>query len=256
MAARSKPGDTDARRPAPRAHTGRRAARPANAARRTRRPRAERERDILAAARAVFTERGYAGGSVAEIADRAGVVEGTVYTYFETKQALLLRVVGAFYEALIADVESGLRAIRGAEDRLRFLIARHLQVYVQDLGMCRLILSEIRPDPALYDRSIRALARRYTNVAIGVLEQGQRDGELRAEVSPLVLRDLLFGSIEHALWRHVNAGRPARIDALGAQLADAILFGIARGVPAARGADVVERLERAVATLERAQEPG
>lgn len=55
--------------------------------RRARRPRAEREREILAAARAVFSEKGYADGSVAEIARRVGVVEGTVYTYFDTKRA-------------------------------------------------------------------------------------------------------------------------------------------------------------------------
>jgi len=212
-------------------------------------PRAERERAIVGAARAVFTERGYARGSVAEIAERADVVEGTVYTYFPTKQALLLRVVGEFYESLIADVSAGLHAIRGFEDRLRFLIARHLAVYVHDVGMCRLILSEIRPDPSLYDASMRALNRRYTNLALGVLEQGQRDGELRAGLSPLVLRDLVFGSIEHALWRFVNTGKAARIDALGAELADVILYGIA----SVERTDVVRRLERVVATLERTQ---
>src|SRR3990172_2332194 len=91
--------------------------------RRARRPREQREREILAAAREVFSERGFAGASVAEIARRADVAEATVYQCFAGKQDLLVQVLRAFYEPLIADVENGVRQIRGAANRLRFLIA-------------------------------------------------------------------------------------------------------------------------------------
>ena len=87
---------------------------PAHNKRRTRRPRAERQAEILEAARAMFAERGYGASAVAEIAARAGVVEGTVYSYFERKRALLIAVMKCFYEELIADTESGLRAARSA----------------------------------------------------------------------------------------------------------------------------------------------
>jgi hypothetical protein len=123
-----------------------------------------------------------------------------------------------------------------------------LRVFVQDLGICRLILSEIRPDADLYDEHIRALNRRYTNIALDVLRQGIADGELRADTSPQVVRDLIFGGIEHALWRYLSTGVDVDIDELGEQLADALFRGIAAPVDAA----VAERLERAVANLERA----
>ena len=42
-------------------------------------PREKREADILAAARAVFRLRGYENASISEIAERAGVVEGSIY---------------------------------------------------------------------------------------------------------------------------------------------------------------------------------
>jgi len=216
---------------------------------RTRLPRAEREREILSAARAVFSERGYAAGSVAEVAARAGVAEGTVFSYFETKQALLLRVIADFYAALIDDVESGLRAVRGTENRLRFLVARHLQVFVQDLGICRIVLSELRPDPALYGDSVIELNRSYTSLALDVIKEGIGSGELRSDVSPTVLRDLIFGGVEHVLWRFVNTGAELPVESLGEQLSDVLLTG---ALPHARTADpTVERLERAVATLER-----
>ena len=221
---------------------------PALRRRRTRRPRAEREREILAAARDDFGEQGFAGGSVAEIAARAGVVEGTVYTYFESKRALLLRVVADFYEQLISDVETGLRAVRGAENQLRFLITRHVQVFVEDLGICRLLLSEIRPDPDLYDDAVRNLNRRYTALATQVIDRGMAAGELRADLVPTLLRDIIYGGLEHALWRHVFAG--ASIDPL--QLADDLADTVLAGALAHPVADATaQRIERAVAALER-----
>jgi AcrR family transcriptional regulator len=234
--------------------------------RRTRRPRAERERELVEAARSVFCEFGYAHGSMAEIAERAGVVEGTIYTYFDSKQSLLLRVVSDFYAALIQDVETGLRAVRGAENRLRFLIQRHLQVFVQDLGMCRIVLSEIRPDPELYDETVRSLNRRYTSLTLDVIREGIESGALRPDLSPQVLRDLIFGGIEHVLWGHVRRGASIPVEPLGDELAELLLAG-ARPRPAdgqVSGPDDaddpserlarLERLERVVASLERRAE--
>lgn len=217
--------------------------------RRTRRPRAEREAEILEAARAVFAERGYGAAAVAEIAGRAGVVEGTVYSYFETKRALLIAVMKGFYEDLIRDTETGLLAVRGTENQLRFVIRRQLDTFTSDLGLCRVIIREARPDVALYDEAILELNRRYTGLALRVLEEGVENGSLRSDLVPSVIRDLLYGGIEHAVWRFVFSDGELDSGMLAEQLADALLHGIlASGPPEAEA--TVLRLERAVARLE------
>lgn len=224
--------------------------------RRTRRPRAEREAEILASARQVFSEKGYGAAAVGEIAERAGVVEGTVYSYFESKRALLISVMKGFFEELISDTESGLRAVRGTENQLRFVIRRHLETFTSDLGLCRVIIREARPDVALYDEAILELNRRYTGIALGVLEEGVENGSLRKNIVPGVIRDLIYGGIEHAVWRFVFTNGELEIGMLSDQLADAILGGIManpekeaspESVP---DLDTVIRLERAVARLE------
>lgn len=50
-------------------------------------------RRIMEAATQLFAERGFAAGTVAEIAERAGISEPQVYYHFESKQALLLHVL-------------------------------------------------------------------------------------------------------------------------------------------------------------------
>ena len=228
----------------------------AESRKRTRRPRREREAQILDSARQVFSEKGYGAAAVAEIAARAGVVEGTVYSYFESKRALLIAVMKAFFEELIADTESGLAAVRGTENQLRFVIRRHLETFTSDLGLCRVIIREARPDVALYDEAILDLNRRYTGLALSVLEEGVENGSLRKNIVPSVIRDLIYGGIEHAVWRFVFTDGALEVGMLSDQLADAILDGIVGGVRSGvtresiHNQETVLRLERAVARLE------
>lgn len=56
-------------------------------------PATEKERDILAAAAALFGERGVEGSATAEIAKRAGVTERTLFRYFPSKSDLVRRVL-------------------------------------------------------------------------------------------------------------------------------------------------------------------
>ena len=69
--------------------------------------RQRRAAEIVAAARAVFVDKGFERASVAEIAARVGVVEGLVYSYFPSKRELLNEVLRGLYEPLIRDIDAG-----------------------------------------------------------------------------------------------------------------------------------------------------
>src|SRR5690606_19817134 len=98
-----------------------------NAAARTRQPREKRQTDILAAAREVFREKGYDDTAITEIAARAGLVEGSVYRFFESKRELLIRVVELWYEDVMADYDGQLAGVRGVWNQLRFMVWHHLK---------------------------------------------------------------------------------------------------------------------------------
>src|SRR2546427_121912 len=88
-------------------------------------PQEKRIGDIMAAARQVIEEKGYENISMAEIAERAGVVEGTLYRYFENKRDLLTKVANDWFaEVLASDAERA--SIRGTWNKLRHLIWRAL----------------------------------------------------------------------------------------------------------------------------------
>jgi len=54
-----------------------------------------RPAEIVVAALAVFSEKGFAAARLDDIAARAGVSKGALYLYFETKQELFTAVVRA-----------------------------------------------------------------------------------------------------------------------------------------------------------------
>lgn len=62
---------------------------------------AARRADILDAAGSVFSQYGYENATTREIAERADVSEGTLYNYFDSKQALFLGVADAFADGLV-----------------------------------------------------------------------------------------------------------------------------------------------------------
>jgi len=99
---------------------------------------------ILAAATRVFAEKGYSSASITDIAQAADISDGLIYKYFENKRDLLENVLKHFYERIIADLEPKVSKGRNFEDKLYVLVSEHLHVFVADIDLCRLFISEVR----------------------------------------------------------------------------------------------------------------
>lgn len=178
-----------------------------------RRRKAVRRNEILAAAHAVFTAKPFESASISEIAALAGCVDGTIYTYFKNKRDLFDAVLADYYDRLIADIEPRFESIRSTRDRLSFLIARHLQIAVDDPGVSQMILRESRGQSLYFGSKLHALNRRYSRFLLRTLSDGIERGELRAELNTAMARDMLFGGLEHMIWNEL--GRHRRIDPAG-----------------------------------------
>ncbi|MFI0898558.1 TetR/AcrR family transcriptional regulator [Streptomyces sp. NPDC020983] len=82
-------------------------------------PRAERERQMLDAAVAVFARRGFRAASMDEIAEAAGVSKPLVYLYLESKDALFTACIRREADALAAAVRDAVEADAPPERQLR-----------------------------------------------------------------------------------------------------------------------------------------
>lgn len=81
--------------------------------------RAERERQILDAALAVFGERGYQGASMDQVAERVGVTKPVLYTHFGSKHGLLLACIARARAELLEVTSTAAASASTPEEMLR-----------------------------------------------------------------------------------------------------------------------------------------
>jgi AcrR family transcriptional regulator len=189
--------------------------------------REERVSHILHAAREMFREKGYRDSAVADIAARTGVVEANVYKYFGAKRELLLKVLDAWYEEMFREYAAALANVRGTRARVRLLIVRHLKSIKQDPALCRLMFREVRSEEDYPGSSLHAQNRRYTQLLVDVLKEGVDSGELRSELPLPLLRDMIYGGIEHHAWNFLCGRGGLDADRIADQIVAVVFDGAA-----------------------------
>jgi AcrR family transcriptional regulator len=156
---------------------------------------------LLEAARAAFAEHGFEGASISAIARTAGVSDGLIYRYFSDKRALLSAVLEKFVSDIIAQAEVAVAKEKTFAARLERLIAAQLQAYADEPALCRLYICELRAAADYLGSPLHGLTKRYTDLVVRIIKAAVKAKELRADVDPRMVRDMVFGSIEHIAWR-------------------------------------------------------
>ncbi len=199
-----------------------------------RRARAQRVDEILDAARQLFCEKGYEQTVVAEIAARIGVVEGTVYKYFASKRELLLKVLEHWYEEMFGDYARDLAIAQGSRESLQLLVWRHLRSIRDYPLLCRLMFREVRSEADYHGSVLHQLNRQYTELLVAVLDAGQQRGEFRRDLPLPLLRDMVYGAIEHHSWNYICGRGALDIDRIAEQMTAMLCGGIAAPVTSTR----------------------
>ncbi len=181
----------------------------------------QRVQDILRAGRDVFAEKGYEQATASEIAQRVGVSEATVFSYFRGKRELCARVIADWYDENIAAFESGMPHDAPVRQQFAFIVRTHLRLMlVNGTGLCALVLSEGRAKQHVLSDELTAQQRRYTAPLMDVLARGQAAGQIRTDMPLSLLRSLVFGPIEHVLWDAILGRRKLDTETTAEQLID------------------------------------
>ena len=165
----------------------------------TQRSKLERkERAILDAARGVFVDHGFDGARVSEIARRAHIGEGTIYSYYESKAELMLAVLQQFWDGLTREAEAVMASTpaEGFFDRLRALAQYHLNILIVNADFINLSFALRRNNSEV--SVSRDHLRHYVAVFDQLFLRGQDRGELRRDGVLWQARDIFYGSLEYS----------------------------------------------------------
>lgn len=197
-----------------------------------RRRKAERPDEIVSAALAVFSEKGFAAARLDEIARRAGVSKGAVYLYFETKEEVFRAVV----ERAIAPNLGAVKAMAAAHpgplaDLLRG-VTMHIASVIQNTplgGVLKMVVGEARNFPEI----ARVWHDELVSQALGAMATAIAAAQARGEVKPGDPRtyalQLVSPMLVAVLWREtfVPVGaEPFDLPAVMAQHVETLLSGM------------------------------
>src|SRR5437016_12266876 len=116
---------------------------------RWRRRKNARPEEIISAALEVFADRGFAATKLEDVARRAGVTKGTIYLYFENKEALFKALIRQTIVPVIAQGEALAASFMGSARELFERLVREYWRLVGETSLSsipRLMIAEARKD--------------------------------------------------------------------------------------------------------------
>jgi len=191
--------------------------------------REDKRRRIIDAAVEVFALKGFFGARVSEIAEAAGVADGTIYLYFRSKDDILI----SLFEEKMAEINrrfaSLLSEVDDPTEKLHRYVVEHLRLVSEQPKLMQVLTVELRQSARFVrEYSPKAFAK-YLALLGSVLEEGQRRGVFRRELDSPVFRRALFGAIDEISLEWVLRGGhqdPASVERTGHQIASFLIRGL------------------------------
>jgi len=145
------------------------------------------------AAARLFNRKGYLETNMDHIAAAAKMSKGGVYHYFSSKDEILYFILSNFIDLILNDLESDLKKIEGASPKIKYIISRHVDLYIANLAESKTALHEAHCLPAKYFKKIAEKERTYYGIVSDVLSEFLGDQPENGNGKARSLSFLLFG---------------------------------------------------------------
>ncbi|HEY1526100.1 MAG TPA: TetR/AcrR family transcriptional regulator [Candidatus Angelobacter sp.] len=206
------------------------AKRPSQAASRSANGTSDKYQRILDAAIEVIAEHGFFHSRVAEIADRAGVADGTIYLYFKNKDELLMAAIDSAFHRFIQRARSSLDQVHDPREKLRRMAFLHLESLGSNRSLAIVFQTELRHSAKFLGQFSHNLLVEYFDVIKGVLREGQEVGVFRADISITIAAHCFFGAVDEIVTTWILSDRDRDRDYHLSNLTDSVVAIVLKGM--------------------------
>jgi AcrR family transcriptional regulator len=143
--------------------------------------REQRRSQILKAAFEIFSKKGYNATKVSEVAARAGVSQGTIYWYFDSKEDLLTQSLISFFEEMSQGMIESLDQFPTATEKLRSL-ADTLENFIRSAEGLFIIFLEFWASSSQREEVGKIwsdILVQYKDFLSNIIQEGIQNGEFR-----------------------------------------------------------------------------
>ncbi len=191
----------------------------------------KRER-ILAAAVKVFAAKGFYCARVSDVAREAGVADGTIYLYFESKEDLLR----GLYEENMGKINEGVREIVDGDEPVLRKVSQFFEAWAQfaldDPELAEVLTVEIRESGKYMNEFAAPLFGEFLRNLVSLIDEGQAGGEFRTDVSPKTVARAMFGAMDELALAWVMSKRKWNLMGAGSEVLKIFLLGLKNPQPA------------------------
>jgi TetR/AcrR family fatty acid metabolism transcriptional regulator len=154
---------------------------------------------ILDAALKTFVKRGYPETKVAEIASDAGVAEGTIYNYFQSKEDLLLALFDEKWGMIIDEIRKKIGRLEDPNKKLKAIFATVVMMFKKNRQLAELFMVDIKQSSIFLNNYTINRIVEFLGLIEEILEEGKRKGLYRKDLDTRVAKMIIFGAAQGIL---------------------------------------------------------
>ena len=191
-----------------------------------------KQRQVLISSLKLFSEIGFENTTSSLIAEHAGVSEGTVFSYFKTKEGILDAILSRFLEQVIPEVIadfSDKRFIIEQETFSLFLksIVQDRLVFIQNNKMqVKILLSRSLIDKKISEELGNIIIRSIIKPISPILNQFKENGVIRDWSNERIVRYILALSLSYTIPMIINDNEDINIDKVTSEIVECLSFAL------------------------------
>ena len=156
----------------------------------------EKSRKIIAAATKIFAKNGFYKAKVSEIAQEAGIADGTIYIYFKHKDDILI----ALFEEKMKEVLDNMKKQINLESDPFAKIERfayfHLKLIEDNKDMAEIIQVELRQSSKFMKNYQNKKFAQYLDLIGDIIQEGKEKGLISQDIIPGIAKRAFFGALD------------------------------------------------------------
>ena len=187
-----------------------------------------KQRQVLLSSLKLFSEIGFENTTASLIAKEAGVSEGTVFSYFKTKEGILEAILSTVLEQVIPDVIADFSEKKFTANQERFpvflrSIVRDRLVFIQENQMqVKILLSRSFIDKTISSQLGNVIVHSIIKPISPVLNQFKENGVIRDWSNERIVRYILALSLSYVIPMMLNDKEDVNIDEAVNEIVDCL----------------------------------
>jgi AcrR family transcriptional regulator len=187
-----------------------------------------RRREVMAAAVAVFSERGYRAASMSDIARKLGMGKASLYHYVTGKEQVLIEL---YEDVLRENVEAARRIAeseRTALDGLSEVLRDRVAYTCRNKELMRVFFEEEAELPARQQARLISVRHEYELTLLDLVSRGEAAGEFTLSTTPQIFVNTILGAANW-VYKWYQPGGQLSPEELGAEVAGVMMAGLREG---------------------------